>query len=296
MNENLLLKKFYGYQFKISKYFQESSSLIFKNFGLFFGFTVIFSLIIQVISFVPILSIFGTIFVVPALTAGYYTAANQVDKGEKLRFSHFFSGFKQIKQLALIQLSIALLVVFALTTAVYLLVESNTTLGIISFFRDLNSKITNFWELPTKEIIIILTFICLIPIFCYTIYALSVPILLFERTDFWNALKLSRALVLKKIAIFFALFILGSLVYYTLYFFIIYKGIAFLILKNSSFEGLEVMDLFVPKFGFIGLALIIPLIASLISSLVLPFFHCFLFSVFKDLQSDNDIDNEYMKL
>lgn len=290
MNENILLKKQIGYTLKIGQYLSQGIQKVISNFGLFFSFTVLMALIATILSLIPILGpVIGMILIVPSLTAGFYTASQRIDNGNKLTFGHFFEGFRQYKQLALIQLSLIILVIFTWLTALYLLVESTTAIGYISWFGSLNNKISNFGDLPFKEIFIVIIFGFLIPVFCYTLYSLSVPILLFEETDFWSAMKHSRELTKKHIISFFLLFIFGTLLYFTIQWGLSYLGMKWVFSSTNPEEKFEYLSILSPGVKNVGKLVLVQLFATIFAYLLLPFYHCIIFSIFKDIKSENDL-------
>ncbi len=293
MNENILFKKNYGYTFRLGKYISEGFGIALKGMPLFLLFSFVFALITLILSFVPVL---GTLLLLPTLSAGYYIAADKINKGEKLHFSHFFEGFKIYKSISLISLTSYIIIFFAFLTALYLLIENATIIGVISWFGGLKERMENFSDLPTKEILICIFFVMLVPIVCFAVFSLSVPFLLFEEKDFWEAMKMSRSITWKKILFFVLIFIIGAILYCG-----VQLGVYYIALKvfSQTEARMSWSSLLLPNslvLGGVALLMGLQFLATFLAYCLLPFFHCIIYCIYKDLISDNDIDKDYLEV
>jgi hypothetical protein len=99
-----------GYEFKFSQYIQEGYDLAKKNLGLLVVFTLVYSVILGLVSFIP----FGAILITGPLTAGFFIAANKLKFDEPLEFGDFFKGFNHFMPLFLASLVTGIFIVIGI--------------------------------------------------------------------------------------------------------------------------------------------------------------------------------------
>ena len=94
-----------GYDFKFGDYISRGFDIIQKKLGEFIGFSILASLIMIVVAFIPILGILADMLLLgPVFLAGFYIVANKISKGEQTEFGDFFKGFDFAGQIVLVTL------------------------------------------------------------------------------------------------------------------------------------------------------------------------------------------------
>ncbi len=302
MQEHISYKIQNNYTFRFGQYLKKSFELIRKEMPLFLGFSALFAVITTLLPLIPILGgLASTFFIIPVLSAGYFFAAHKIDNGEKVVLKDFFAGFKIVKPLALINLSLLIFLIFAGLTTIYLLSESTSLMSLPSEILSMSNKIENFSDLPVKQILIALSLIVIAPSLLFGIYILSVPFLLFENIDFWTAMQSSRAVALKKVFYLLLVVLLGSIIFYAiqygLFFAMSAASVAKVSIEEGATETLEaqnIKDLLMPSIKLMGKILLFQGFSKVISFLLLPFYYCFVYAFYKDIVSENDVFEEEM--
>lgn len=145
------------YSIDFSTAYKDALNIFQKEAMLFVVFTLVVFIINAVLIFIPVIGTIGSIVVQPALSAGYYLVADRIRRGESIRFEDFFDGFKGPQFGQLILLSLI----------------SGILIGIGLVF-------------------------CVIPGLWLAIsYMLAMPILIFIRLEFWDAMEASRKIIAK---------------------------------------------------------------------------------------------------
>lgn len=145
------------YTIDFSTAYKDALSIFQKEAILFIVFTLVFIIINAVLILIPVIGAIGSVVVQPALNAGYFLVADKIRRGESIRFEDFFDGFKGPQFGQLILLSLI----------------AGILIGIGIVF-------------------------CIIPgIWLAISYMIAMPILIFLRLEFWDAMEASRKVVAK---------------------------------------------------------------------------------------------------
>jgi uncharacterized membrane protein len=164
-----------GYSFNATEIIGDAINIFKKDVGNFVLFTLLLMGIGLVLGLIPIIGQAASIVINPPLAAGMIFVAEKIRKGEPYTFNTFFDGFNSKYFGNLIVLSI-------ITTA----------------------------------FIVIGTILCILPgIFLAISYSIAVPMMLFIKSEFWDAMEGSRKVVFAGFGSWFALIllvVLGSLV------------------------------------------------------------------------------------
>jgi uncharacterized membrane protein len=110
-----------GYDFRTGDYISKGFELFQRNAGGFILFTIVYFIIALVIGIIPLGSIISSIIVSPCLLAGVYLVANKVRQNEATEFGDFFRGFDYVKDLALYQLIVTIVIFALLVPLVFIL-------------------------------------------------------------------------------------------------------------------------------------------------------------------------------
>lgn len=94
-----------GFSLRVSEYISGGFQMVKDNAGLFVGFTLLTLIINSIAGIVP----FGAIAVSTPLAAGFFLAANKLNKGDQLDLSDFFKGFEYFGQLVVYTVLLVLL-------------------------------------------------------------------------------------------------------------------------------------------------------------------------------------------
>lgn len=159
------------YSIDFSTAYKDALNIFQKEAMLFVVFTLIVFIINAVLIFIPVIGAIGSIAVQPALTAGYFLVADKIRREESIRFEDFFDGFKGPQFGQLILLSLI----------------SGILIGVGIVF-------------------------CIIPgIWLAISYIIAMPILIFLRLEFWDAMEASRKIIAKNFWAFLGIIILISI-------------------------------------------------------------------------------------
>ncbi len=236
--------------FKLGDYLGRGFELFQKDMGGFVVFALIFFIVSMVIGVIPFVgSIANTFFIGPALTAGIYLVARQLDRGEPTEFGQYFKGFDFIGQLALAAFVIT---VFTLLVMVPFII----TVWDPAWLEWYQEYLQN----PTEPRLELLNFppfwayLLLLPVLYLTIsYSFTYHFIIFHRLDFWSAMEASRRLLTKHFFMFFVfglvlgliiiisvfIFCIGLLAGFPIVYCALYAAFADLTKLNAAPEAME---------------------------------------------------------
>lgn len=168
-----------GYNFQFSEYISQGIQLFKKDVANFVLFMLVLFAVNIAIGLIPIFGALASLVIGPPLNAGIFIVANKIRKGETYSFNTFFDGFKGN------------------------LFGGLVLLGLVS------SILTGIGML-----------FCIIPgIYLAVSWSIAVPMLLFIKSEFWDAMEASRKVVAKQfwtflgfiIVVYLGAFIIGVL-------------------------------------------------------------------------------------
>lgn len=214
--------------FDLGGYFSKGWEIFKQNFWGFSGFFILAAIMSGIISsilgqlpmgfgtnattiiFGQLLSQIASAAIGGAITAGFFIVARKISHKESYEFSDFFGGFQDIVQLGLAQFTIAMMAMIPVLIFVGIFFASNWEI---------------FFNAPTnpegfiEEIVSIaeqhgasmigMGFLMVTIIYIVTaIYSFAIPLIVFERLSFWNAMEVSRKIITPKLGMFFVLYLL----------------------------------------------------------------------------------------
>jgi len=122
------------YSFSINDCFEKGFGIFKKQMGLFILFTVLYFILVSIAGFL----------VSGPLTAGYFIASHQINRGKTATLDHFFEGFQKFIPLLLYSLISGIILFFAfillIIPGIYLAVGYTFAVAFIWFTR------MDFWE------------------------------------------------------------------------------------------------------------------------------------------------------
>ena len=194
-----------GYDFRFGDYISKGFDLVNKNMGGFIGYTLVYLLISILIGLIPILGQLAGFIIGPALLAGFYHVAHQVDLGAPTVFGDFFKGFDKLGNLFLTSLLTALVVIGACIPGIIILFTSG--LSISSFVMGAAPEDLN------TTMIIVGMLLMLVPAMYLAVSYLFAPMFVwFYDLKPWDAMETSRKLIGKNWGIFFGFAIVMGLI------------------------------------------------------------------------------------
>jgi hypothetical protein len=181
------------YDFQFGKYINDGFNIFSRNAGMFVGFALLYFAIALTFNNIKYLGSIASLFISPALSAGYFIVAHKVKTGEFVEFNNFFDGFKQWSQLFLAQILTSFIALIILTPfLVYLFMN-------IGFENlDINIEEGELPEFVTKDYILLFSTLIL-AILLGTIYIYTPIFVIFDKMDAWSAMEASRKLVMKNL-------------------------------------------------------------------------------------------------
>ncbi|MBI1224388.1 MAG: hypothetical protein GC192_04045 [Bacteroidetes bacterium] len=195
--------------FKFGDYIGRGFDIVQKDWGSFIGFTVIFLVLVMVISLIPFVgSIANQLLVTPALTVGFFLYANKLDKGERPEFGTFFKGFDFAGQLVISAL--IMMVIIGITFIPFGIVVWKY--GWVEWYMELmkNPRVqpADMPDLPP-----VWSFLLFLPaMFLSVAYAWTYHFVGLYKLEFWDALEASRRLLTRHWLMFFLFAIVTGLI------------------------------------------------------------------------------------
>lgn len=202
-----------GYEFEMGLYINEGWELFKKGVGGFVGFTVLYFMIVMLVSVFPVLSIISSI-VQYTLAAGYFIYCRKMMSGEN-EFNDFFGGFKYFVQILLhgIVLLLFFIPIIILTFSVLLPYEILPELISGDFdFEYLVEEWLASLEGNLSSIALIYFLILCVVVYIYTSYAFVLPLIVDAGLPFWEAMETSRKIIGRNLLQFVLMFIVLGLI------------------------------------------------------------------------------------
>jgi hypothetical protein len=194
-----------GYQLDSMAALSRGFNILGKDTGSYIGFTLLTFVISMVIGLIPIVSLFASLFVGPALHAGfsYYLKAYLHDDSSE--FSKFFDGFKapQIIQLALASF-VTQIIVLAIGAIVILLFCGNILTELYENYlslinpTDQDAQQAGLTYFLNSQHILGISTASLVAGLLSILYILTSSFIVFRQMSFWDAMEASRKIVMKK--------------------------------------------------------------------------------------------------
>ena len=201
----------------VSNSFKRGYELFKKQWLVLVGALILFSILTVLVQWLAgyidvVGSIIYTLFSA-CLYAGFFILYHQIAKGKEPSFSHFFGGFKFIKDITLYQL---VYLVFILVASIPVF------LGVAVAFAPAASDLVNWFGegINPQELTGVLQGVSFSPVFViffavsfvlYLVvgmsYLLTTPLIVLNKKSFWEAMELSRKAVWSRFFTFFALLI-----------------------------------------------------------------------------------------
>ncbi|MEZ4848600.1 MAG: hypothetical protein R3B93_08270 [Bacteroidia bacterium] len=207
-----------GYDFHLGDYISRGWEIFTSKGWSFFGFTLLFIIISGVVGSITEnlsisnLNVIGTIIetvISGALTAGFFVVADKIHHGENSDFGDFFKGFDDFAQIAYSQL---LIQVFALAAGSILLGRLFIGTNIWEAFIDpatpldlesIREMLTSVKFITTGSLVL------LILLYISVAYQFTIPLIVFGRLKFWDAMETSRRIITRNFFNFFLLYMVS---------------------------------------------------------------------------------------
>lgn len=194
-----------GYEFEFGDYISKGWQLLSDNAGSFIGYTLIVVLISIVGLIIPVIGWLALIFLVgPALFAGYFYMAKEASLTGNVEVSTGFSGFRELGKIVPVWLLMA--VVMFLSYLPYMVVMGPQYYALYVGLQGGDLDILSdppsagFWGI-----------LGLIPYYFTVSYMFAIPLAIFKDMGAWEAMEASRKIITKKWFLFFAFYVVTSL-------------------------------------------------------------------------------------
>lgn len=192
-----------GYEFKLGEYVGEGFRMFGADAGIYIAFTILYFLISTVAGSIPFIGPIASIFINPALIAGWYLYARNQKKGFTRSFGNFFDGFKiQWIQLVLQNFITGIFIAIA-AMIVILPFFLSTVIELVSNFSDIENMQDPeqvqalLVGLITGKFILGILLAALLAAAIGVLYCLAPMFILFRGMGFWEAMEASRKVVTK---------------------------------------------------------------------------------------------------
>ncbi|MFN7115350.1 MAG: BPSS1780 family membrane protein [Saprospiraceae bacterium] len=197
-----------NYQFKFGDYIGQGFDLFKQNMGNFVGYTLVYVMIIGVLSVIPLIGFLGVYALSPILYAGFLIGAHRTASGQRLEFGDFFKGFDHAGQL------IVWYLVSIIATTLLML---PFFISIFSWYSEMLADPEGYIENPDP-----FGMFANIPSWSYLLFLPAIYLgvawrwapqfIVFNNMNFWDAMEMSRRLITKKWLIQFLFLIVFSII------------------------------------------------------------------------------------
>ncbi|MEO1053291.1 MAG: hypothetical protein AAFX87_21845 [Bacteroidota bacterium] len=211
-----------GYYLDIGKSMSDGWELFKKGASSFIGFTVIFIVILIIISEVmeyvpvPLVGSFISDLLLACLTAGFFVFAFHLTSRQE-DFGQFFEGFQDIAQLGIFQIvynliQIPILIIITLLIIpweLFLELSSGGITDLEYFLEEMQGILAT--EFVGRAILGIFLAAAL-SIYIGISYSLVIPLITLGKLSFWEAMETSRKVTAQKFFTFFGLYLIMGLI------------------------------------------------------------------------------------
>ena len=182
-----------GYSFNFGDYMSRGIDLFKQNVGGFAIYTLVYFLIVMVLSLIPILGAIGTMVISPALAVGFYIVAHKIAHGQSTEFKDFFKGFDHLGQLFLLAfiMGIIFIVLMGVMIGPFMMMMMTNPEALLDG-RGI-PQFKAWWFAPLVLVIYLSISWRWAPLF-----------IVFDNMGFWEAMETSRKVVSKNWFIIFA--------------------------------------------------------------------------------------------
>ena len=203
----------HGYDFNMGKYLGDGWDLFKKGAGFYIGFTVIFFVMVMIISLIPFVNLLVSIFEYVLIAGVFIYSRNLInDQGE---FGNFFEGFNSFGQIFLYALVLFLFTMPAIVIFVIYLLPEGFLSSAMSGFSDaeyLMEELFASFEERMGAIIFLYLGLLLYIMYLYISYSFTLALIVDRKMLFWDAMELSRKVIAKNFFSFFGMYILLGII------------------------------------------------------------------------------------
>jgi hypothetical protein len=196
-----------GYDFNMGKYMGDGWNLFKKGAGNYIGFTVVFFVIVMIMTVIPFINLLVSVFEY-VLIAGIFIYSRNLING-KGEFSNFFEGFNSFGQIFLFLLVLLVFMIPALTIlVVYLLPEGfvDSAMNGFSNAEYLAEEILSIFQDNMGGIMFLYLALFLYILYLYISYSFTLILIVDRNMKFWEAMELSRKVIAKNFFSFFGMY------------------------------------------------------------------------------------------
>ena len=188
--------------FKYGEYIGKGFELFGQNTGNFAAFSILSVVIMSFAGSIPFVGAISCRYLlVPALTAGFYIVAHQLNVGERISFGDHFLGFQHIVRLALAGIGISLIMMAAVVP--FLVANGN----LINWSWELQGLAENFdldAAIETFPGFSPWTLLLFLPMLYFGVaYSWTSLFIIFHNLNVWDAMEASRKLITKHWFVYF---------------------------------------------------------------------------------------------
>ena len=205
-----------GYDFTMGKYMSDGWALFKKGAGNYIGFTIVFFVLVIVMSLIPFVNLLVSVFEY-ILMAGIFIYSRNLlnDKGE---FSNFFEGFNSFGQIFLFMLVLLVFMIPAIAIFLIYIIPTGFIDSALNGFENaeyMAEELIATFQNRTGSIVFLYAALILYTLYIYVSYSFTLVLIVDRNMQFWNAMELSRKIVAKNFFSFFGMYILlGLMVFF----------------------------------------------------------------------------------
>ena len=197
------------YEFDMGIYFSRGWQLFKLGSGSFIGFSILFIVIIVVVSVTPLISVVSGLFQYLLMAGVYIFCRNLLKKKDE--FSQFFRGFNYFIQILIFFLIIS----FFLLPLSYILTNQILPPGLLEQYMagevrpaEVLEVISSAIEANYNYVMLLLTLIIIISLYLHISYSFTLPLIADSELQFWDAMEASRKIIAQKFFHFLGMYLL----------------------------------------------------------------------------------------
>ena len=202
-----------GYDFRMGKYLGDGWDIFKKGAGNYIGFTVVFLVMVMIISMIPFVNMFVSI-IEYVLMGGIFIYTRKMINGNG-EFGNFFEGFNFFGQILLFLLvMLAFMLPFIVVFILFLLPEGfveTITSGSANPQYLAEDLMGMFDEANISLILTVYSIFLVFVLYLYTSYSMTLVLIVDRNMRFWDAMETSRKVVAKNFFSFLGMYILLGL-------------------------------------------------------------------------------------
>jgi hypothetical protein len=194
-----------GYEFNFGNYMSKGFSLFGNDAAMYLAYALLYLVINMIVGSIPVVSIFGSLALSPALTVGWYIYARNHNLGATRSFNNFFEGFNRNWVQLILQNIITSIFVGVAAAIVIVPFFLGSFVDLIAHADDLEraqgdqeAAMQILSQMLSSGVVMGILLGGLVALAVATLYVYAPMFIVFRNMQFWDAMEASRKVVSKR--------------------------------------------------------------------------------------------------